>query len=224
MRRIRSGWFLPPFDTYFDGVVGPTYRPGAPPKSNGFMREHLLEAFRHVRKWDVAVDVGAHCGFWAFDMAQRFDKVYCFEPTPANFACLVKNLEECPNVELRNAAVGAAAGHCTVHNDSQRPGNSGSFFVQPAADGPIEMIRLDDLDLPGCDLLKVDVEGYELKVLTGARKLIKRFRPVIIMETTDTKFKGRYPDILRDEAQRWLARCGYREVWAGRPDKVFVSG
>lgn len=216
IRQDPSGWWFAKDDTYF-----PQFVTGPAPKKNGFMREHLLEAFKHVRKWDAAVDVGAHVGFWSWDLAQRFKWVVAFEPVRANYECLIKNVSEFVNVEHYNSAVGDAAMMCTVQADRHRPGNSGSYYVMPDPDGDVVMVMLDQMQLANCDLLKIDVEGFELNVLRGASKLIQTYRPVVIMECTDSKFRGRY-EIPDGAAQRWLQKRGYREVAAMRPDKVFV--
>lgn len=213
-----AGWWLPKGDTYFAQFLsGPTHKY----KQNGFMREHLLEAFKYVRAWNVAVDVGAHVGFWSWDMAQKFEQVFAFEPVETNYECLVKNVADFPNVTTFNYAVGHVASACVVHNDSQRPGNTGSYYIQPDPYGPVGVVSLNQMRLPGCDLLKIDVEGFEYNVLRGASKVIKQFRPVVIMECSDAKFHDRYK-IPEGEAQRWLLTRKYREVAAMRPDKVFV--
>lgn len=211
-----SGWYLPADDTYFAQFVA-----GPAPKRNGFYREHLQAALGFVQAWDVAIDVGAHVGFWCFDMAQRFETVYAFEPDPANFECLIKNTEEFHNVIRMQFAIGSKDGSCTIRNDKKRPGNSGSNYIMPGW-GSIPIMALDAMPFDACDFLKIDVEGYELRVLEGARGLIKRFRPVISMECTDFKFRDRY-GIPEGEAERWLLKRGYRVAWAERPDKVFVS-
>lgn len=221
IRREASGWWLPADDTYFAQFANPIhYRAGPPPKHNGFMREHLQAALKFVRKWDAAIDVGAHVGFWAFDLAQQFTTVFAFEPAGPTFECLLKNTEEFDNVKAFNLAVGDRPGKCEIQNDKQRPGNSGSNYIKPGA-GEIDIVTLDSFGFDACDFLKVDVEGFELRVLEGARALIKRCRPVISLECTDRKFRDRY-GIPEDEAQRWLLKRGYREAWAQRPDKVFV--
>ena len=51
-----------------------------------------------------------------------------------------------------------------------------------AAGDPVEVVRLDDLSLGRCDLIKVDVEGMECDVLEGARETIARYRPVLFVE------------------------------------------
>jgi hypothetical protein len=133
----------------------------------------------------------------------------------------VKNLAEFDNVTFHHMAVGDQWGRCDMREDKQRPGNTGSYFIAPGK-GEIEIVTLDGFDFQACDLLKIDVEGYELKVLQGARHLIAEYRPVISMECTDRKFAGRFPDIAPDSAQAWLKKRGYREVAALRPDKIFV--
>lgn len=220
IRQEPSGWWLPSKDTYFSQFAPPTeYREGPPPKLNGFCREHIQIAFKHVSSWNVAVDVGAHVGWWAYEMCHRFKTVYAFEPSPDNYQCLWQNLKF-DNIYMYPMAVGDKQGICEIRNDKQRPGNSGSHYIMPGT-GKVPMVPLDEMTLPDCDLLKIDVEGFELNVLRGASRLIQTYRPVIIMECTDTKFRGRY-DIPDGAAQRWLLKRGYREVAAMRPDKVFA--
>ena len=210
-----SGWHLPSDDQYFS-----TFAAGPPPKRNGFYREHLVEALKYVRVWEVAIDVGSHVGFWTVDLAQQFTTVYAFEPAEVTFECLLKNTEEYDNVRAFNLAVGDKPGKCAIQNDKQRPGNSGSNYIKPGS-GEITIVTLDEFGFEACDFLKIDVEGYELRALEGAAKLIKKHRPVISMECTDRKFLPRY-GIPEGEAQRWLLKRGYREAWAKSPDKVFV--
>lgn len=216
-----EGWWLPQADTYFRQFVPPTrYKKGAPGKNNGFQREHLLAAFRHVQKWQLAVDVGAHVGWWTWDMAAEFEAVHAFEAAPDTFACLERNTIDLPNVRIHHAAVGAATGGYTVVEDPTRKGNTGSRYVKPG-DGPMQMVKLDSFNFPACDLLKVDVEGYELQALQGAEWTIAEYRPVVVMETDKPFAKARYgvPD---DAAEKFLLERGYREVEHMRPDKVFV--
>lgn len=206
----RAGeWDLPDSDQYFASFA-----------TTGFQIDHLRAAYPFVSKWDVAVDVGAHIGFWARELADRFAMVHVFEPAADTFACLESNLRGRDNVVLRNAAVGARAGNCTINDDPKRGGNSGARFV--GGGGQCPMVAMDDLGLPACDLLKVDVEGYEHEVLSGAVNTIERFRPVIVMETDKRFARARYgvPD---DTAERKLIAMGYRVAAHHRPDKVFVS-
>lgn len=210
-----TGWYLPKGDTYFAQFVE-----GPAPKKNGFQREHLLEAFKFVKQWRVAIDVGAHVGFWTWDMASRFERVFAFEAAQDTYDCLVKNIAECHNVTTANFAIGAESGRATVMDDPDRPpGNTGSRYVVPGGDVP--MVPLDALTMfGGCDLLKIDVEGYELQVLQGARELVEAFHPVIIMEC-DKRFTHRY-GVAHGSAEKLLEAAGYKRVAHMQPDKVFA--
>ena len=201
-------WILPESDRYF-----------APFVSSGFQLDHLEAAFKHVRKWDVAVDLGAHVGFWTREMAAKFGYVHAWEPAEDTFACLLANMQDYPNVILKSCAAGAHKGKCRVNDDPQRGGNTGARFIRP--DGDCEVHALDELDLLQCDLLKVDVEGYEYMVLQGARETIKRCKPVVIMETDKRFARARYsvPD---DAAEKYILAQGYRVAEHMRPDKVFT--
>lgn len=222
-----SGWYLPKGDTYFSQFIE-----GPAPKKNGFQREHLHEAFKFVKKFDVAIDVGAHVGFWTWDMAHRFKQVFAFEAAPDTYDCLVKNVADCKNVTTGQVAIGVAHGRAILNEDPSRPpGNTGSRWITPidenqkmklglaSAEG-VPMIPLDSLTWDACDFLKIDVEGFELQVLQGAWKLISQFHPTIIMEC-DKKFTHRYGGP-HGGAENLLLRAKYRCVAHMRPDKVFV--
>lgn len=216
----KSGWWLPATDTFFGGFLdAAVYKPGAPGKSNGFMREHLEAAFKWVKNWELAVDAGAHVGFWAWDIAHRFGQVHAFEPTPVTYKCLRRNLAGLASVQLYNRALGNKPGMCQIVEDETRNGNSGSNFIRPGS-GNIPVITLDSLNLPTCGLLKIDVEGYELPVLEGGRQLIRQHNPVIIIEM-GKKLEKRFgfdEHTVRD----WLRMHSYREVAYMRPDRVYV--
>lgn len=213
MSQLFNGWHLPSRDKYFPKIIQ-----GTPPKSNGFQREHLLEAFKHVKRWRLAVDVGAHVGFWTRDMAEKFEVVFAFEPAEDTFDCLCKNTCDLDNVFCNMNAIGDEVGLCVMNCDEKRPGNTGARFVSKAKGG-VSMITLDSFNFPFIDLLKIDVEGFELQVLKGAEELLEEHRPVIIMECK--KFVGRY-EFGPYESMKFLKDQGYQEVARMSPDRVFI--
>lgn len=213
-----NGWHLPMADGYFTKFVK-----GVPPKQNGFQRDHLLEALAFVRNWRVAIDVGAHVGFWTVDMCDKFDQVIAFEPHPETYECLCLNTADWPNLTLTNAAVGAERGWCEITGDPGKRGevNTGSYYVDPNAEaGKIPVMPLDELKLEVCDFLKIDVEGYEYQVLQGAETLIRKRRPVVIMET-DKQWHRRY-GMGKFASHNFLIDRGYKAVAHLRPDTIFA--
>lgn len=218
VRHEPSGWWLPSTDQHFMRYMLPANRGK---RLSDFDKKNLHEAFKYVRRWRVACDVGAHIGFWTKEMADRFKHVHAFEPGQDTYACLEANITE-PNVTLYNAAVGPEMGWADLHNDpsTKRRHNTGSRFIRPNPGGKTRMLALDALDLPCCDLLKIDVEGFELRVLEGAERLIHKSRPVIIIET-DKRFEDRYGlPVLA--AQDFILARQYTMVARMRPDRIFV--
>jgi FkbM family methyltransferase len=209
-----NGWYLPKGDQYF----APFCENTSAPKRNGFQREHLLEAFKYVRNWRVAIDVGAHVGFWTCDMAEKFDAVFAFEPAADTYACLVKNTEDLANVVCTPSAVGDEVGCCIMRDPNGV--NTGARYAVKAPGG-VPMVTLDSCKFPFCDLLKVDVEGFELQVLQGAEQLIEEHEPAIIMEC-DKHFSLRRYRVDRGAAPQFLKDRGYEQVARMRPDRVFV--
>ena len=135
------------------------------------------------------VDVGAHIGFYTMALAPGFKRVVSYEPSRFQHGWLVynRNLNGFDHVECRESALGEDPGTLTLNVLSEDGGcNTLSERVAAAATVqeryavPIE--RLDDGGLTDVDLLKIDVEGFELPVLRGARATIAASRPAILIE------------------------------------------
>ena len=145
----------------------------------------------------VLCDVGANCGFLALRhcLADPDVQVFCFEPHPRTFAILQRNIE-LNNLTLRaravQCAVGATSGKCRIELDAE----SSMAFVSNDAAAPgsrrskieVPVIALDDF----CreqnvwpDVLKIDVEGFEVEVLTGARECLQRVRRLVVEYHSD---------------------------------------
>ena len=104
----------------------------------------------------------------------HFEHVLTFEPDATNWECLVRNVKE-PNVTCFQAALGEEAGFIGMHHEQT---NCGASYV--AGPGAVAVVTVDSLRLLQCDLLQLDVEGYELKALKGAEDTIRRCSPLIV--------------------------------------------
>jgi FkbM family methyltransferase len=138
---------------------------------------------------DVVVDAGANIGthtvFFAGAVGDE-GLVVAFEPQRLVFQILCGNvaLNGLRNVRCLMAAVGAERGHLIFPSlDPRQVLNFGA--VKGSTEGvgeAVDVVPIDELDLQRCSLLKVDVEGMEVKVLAGARETIKRCHPVLYLE------------------------------------------
>lgn len=123
-----------------------------------------------------AVDVGAHIGFWTYNLAHAFQFVHAFEPMHEHRLCFEQNIH-LTNVKLYARALGEEQGMVSL---STNPTSSGDTWV--SGTGSIPMERLDDYGFEDIDLIKVDCEGYELHVLRGAEATLSRCKPVVCVE------------------------------------------
>jgi FkbM family methyltransferase len=111
-------------------------------------------------------------------------RVIAFEPNPDAFECLKYNMRNCENVEIRNEAVSDNFREGRVIL-IKHPENIGMTYVANFANLKEEGIRsvsIDSLQLDECHFIKIDVEGFEMNVLKGAEKTIKKFHPVMLIE------------------------------------------
>lgn len=148
----------------------------------------------------VAVQAGGAMGMWAKRMAQVFSDVYTFEPNPQSFYCCSFNTPE-ENVHCYNAALGNERKMIRVASPNYEINYGANRVV---GDGPVPTLRVDDLGLSRCDLLMLDIEGYELFALQGAFETIKKSKPVIVLEDKgcSTEFgyqKGKVEMYLRNK-------------------------
>ena len=170
----------------------------------------------HVQAFDVCVQAGGNVGVWAKILAEKFHAVYTFEPDPENFSCLVRNVPE-HNVVKFNAALGEGPAFIQVGApDEAHRNNCGAYQVM--GQGIYPVMTIDSLDLPACDLLYLDIEGYELFALQGAYKTIEKYHPVVSIE--QKKLPLMYGCKI-EEAANWLIKeFGYEVVERPHRDVV----
>jgi len=155
------------------------------------------------------VDAGANIGTHTVWFAQHAAYVVSFEPQRIAFQTLNANiaLNSLLNVHTFYAAVGDKNGHIMVPvRDQNKPNNFGGVPLAGTTEGErTPLVTLDSLNLPRCDLIKVDVEGMEAEFLVGAILTINHFRPILYMEADGEQAK---------EAIGMLFEWGYDCYWS----------
>ncbi len=155
--------------------------------------ELLADARSRLFFAERAVDVGAHVGNHALYFAHVLGlRTIAFEPNPQSYEHLVANVRNnglAAACQTRNAAVGAFAGHVRAVAPSGT--NSGMATVETDPAGAVTMVTLDDevLSEPRIDVVKIDVEGWELDVLRGAGQVLTRHRPLLYIEVMQARFR-----------------------------------
>lgn len=161
----------------------------------------------------VVLDIGANIGSHTVPLAQHVGSkgaVYAVEPQRIVFQTLCANvaLSSLTNVECRWAAVSDLPGTILIPDiDYSCAANYGAVEISKFGAGrPVPQIMLDDFaGLPRVDIVKIDVEGMEERVLRGGQRFFARFRPVLYVENDRVE---RSASLIR-----WLWGLNYRLFW-----------
>lgn len=170
--------------TYVSGVIDP----------NEF---YFLHTF--LEKGMTFVDIGANEGFYsifASDRVGEYGRVIAFEPSQREADRLLRNLalNKVSNTTLENIGVADMEGEailklCEYGHEGQNTLGDFAHPVHQEGTQTIPLIRLDSYfdghPIDRIDLIKIDVEGAEERVLRGASQTLDRFRPVLLMEMND---------------------------------------
>lgn len=189
-----------------------------------FSNDHWVEDCKSLlSQADVILDCGANIGQMAGSLRRQFPKaeIYCFEPVQSVYA---KLCEAC--VTLRAQAVrkavsdhdGRAQIHLTTSPEANslldyQEGNPCAQWTWVTGEEEIEVCTLDrwcrdsSIDSKRVDLIKLDVQGAELKALYGARQLLETVRLVLV----EVSFVPIYKDCpLFAEVDAFMRESGYR--------------
>jgi len=143
---------------------------------------------RHLPRGGVFYDLGANAGFYTVIAARHVGKqgqVYAFDPTPEAAARVRRNatLNGFRNLTVVEAAVSDEVGTLSFAHDGFSTGNT---LNERSAGNRIQVqsITLDAWmqEHRAPDVIMVDTEGAEIRVLQGAMNLIREHRPVIMVE------------------------------------------
>ena len=149
------------------------------PRTTGYIRANL-------KPGQTFLDIGAQVGYFS-DLASSLGaKVIAFEPSSENRKYLAEN---CPGIQIIDKALSNIAGQAKLytgktpgehsleqnyHNKEYRHGRELSFEL-------VETARYDDLGLGVPDMIKLDIEGGELKALEGMQSVLTTDKPITLI-------------------------------------------
>lgn len=148
-----------------------------------------------IRPGDVVLECGGHHGCTAILLSNWVGpegKVVSFEALPGNCDIIERNIQQngLQNVTLERKAVGAERGKITIHNTS-------NSFATPSGEGiEVDLTYLDEYEHLNPTVLKIDVEGFEKKVLQGAKNILAT-RPKLAIEIHPGQL-SRYGDSVQE--------------------------
>lgn len=170
----------------------------------------------HCKNKSVVIEAGGNAGFYVKKYAEIFKTVYTFEPDHLNFYCLSNNVKE-RNVIKFQTCLGNERKLIELTTSKR---NIGAYCINLDAQGITPTLLIDDLNLPVCDLIHLDIEGFEYYALKGAVETIKRTKPVIALEWMNHG-EARYGSS-NDDIEKFLNELGYKSVEKIYHENIFV--
>ena len=189
-------------------------------------REAVGWLARKVRPGSVMLDIGANVGYYAAALGPALRTVggryHAFEPLPSNLGRLgqfVTTNRLNDTVTVHPFGLGDRDGEFGIQKGLGEIGPTGNAYLTDNTDGQrVTVRRLDDVAAEfgwdRCDLLKVDVEGFEMSVFRGGRRFLEATKPLIVTELHPYWMAARgwgVPDL-----NNFFMPLGYRLYGLGR--------
>tara|TARA_Y100001938_G_C8050778_1_gene411566 strand:+ start:372 stop:1091 length:720 start_codon:yes stop_codon:yes gene_type:complete len=160
--------------------------------------KHLLDVIdKYVQPGTIAIDAGANFGSISIPISKKLGdhgKLYSFEMSPSMTERLNRNIHEnkCSNIKVINSPLSDDVDQEVFFEDinfSEKT-NFGDIRINKEAKGVKAKTKtIDSLELWTKDqypdivsFIKVDCQGYDLKVIRGAEKTITKHKPVVVFE------------------------------------------
>jgi len=143
----------------------------------------------------VALDIGGNLGGHALTMARVAKNVHTVEPFPplADRIDSLMKMNGCDNVVIHRIGLGAEVSELDYYLDTESRNQGTGSFLNDHSDGGVaaklKVVRGDEHfqgTLDALDFIKIDIEGFEAPALSGLRNTLEKFRPIIMMEVTES--------------------------------------
>ena len=223
MKKIGK-WFIPDADLGKEIIIETV-------KNEGFQCGPVLdEAFKYVKKFDNAIDVGTWIGDSTLIMSKKFKKVIGFEASPVVYECCIKNLENfnIQNTEVIMKGLSNKSGLQKFLNKGKT--YSGWISTLPLDEKTdrksltVETCKLDDFDFVDIDFIKIDVDSHEGFLVDGSRNFFANNSPVVAIESKYRVHHERQDQTMPDPLAI-LKTLGYEVVASlGKADYILVKG
>lgn len=125
---------------------------------------------------DAGAMIGDHTATYA-EWVGPTGNVYAFEPNPEAFECLEYNMRNLLQVSVHEYGLSDRIESYKLNLLT----NAGASYLSNEP-GTATTLTLDSLSLTSLDFLKIDIEGFETRMLQGAKETIARFHPVMLIE------------------------------------------
>jgi FkbM family methyltransferase len=193
-----------------------------------YILQRLLARFGLRLSWDAAwpsildgvdsvIDVGANLGQTvSFFRSRGFNgHITCFEPNPEVIPQLVRHLQRDGNCSLHKCALGDVNGNdfLFLRQNSATTGLVPSVSDEEVTPCSVRVCRLDQFQFHGKLFLKVDTEGNDLAVLSGASGILDKVVGIMIEAPIQSRYQN---EPLLPEVLEYVTGLGFRLAFVER--------
>ena len=127
-----------------------------------------------------AIDVGCRDGEYARYLMKDFDHVYCFDYRERQFFAHNVDVSKVSHYE------------CALGDENRtiKASGRGKITKKVAKRYEVQQYTLDEFNIKDVDYIKIDVDGYEEKVLAGAHETIEEYQPILVLEAENGDLRG----------------------------------
>lgn len=145
-----------------------------------FIIKYVKSNIMTQQRGGVVFDIGANVGDWSrFVIDEYVDmdyNLYMFEPSRNAFEALSKNIEASDGRHLHQIGFGNKIEKIKIYYDNEAQGSAGAFIKNAKYSEEIDIDTIDNFcdshNIEVIDFLKMDVQGYELNILKGAKRML----------------------------------------------------
>ena len=174
----------------------------------------LLWKYVKNQKLRTVIDIGAWWGPWTLWWQTHVKKIEIFEPNTSILPMLEHNVKEFKNCTVHKTALGSTSGSVSMKYETHSGTNHISSF-----NGDIKLKTLDSYSFTEVDIIKIDVEGFEVPVLEGAEETILSQKPWIQIESNSSGNRYKRHKI---EIKNFLKNIGMTVIDKKWPDQVWI--
>jgi len=191
----------------------------------GFYDASYHRMFQLCKPGNIVVDVGMNIGWTTLNFAKLSGSgtIFGFEPDPKNYNDCKYNLALNNFTNIIDFPLGLSDVNSQLTMEVREATNRAGNRISPSSQGhKIDVVRLDEVGaierVTHIDLIKIDVEGYELNVLKGATGVLQRHHPVLFIELDDNNLKDQGHSA--KELIEFLNNNGYKNIISAEDDHL----
>jgi len=198
----------------------------------GFKEKSRINLLNQIHYGDIVFDIGANIGNVSFEAAKRCGvagKVFAFEPDINNFTRLISNIElnQFKNIYPLNLGFGDKIASAKLYQVNENNSGMNRILDDNFNDNNFQEIKIRPLNvfvkennINKLNIIKIDVEGFEMNVLIGAKQILLNYKPKLFIEIDENNLKINHSSPL--EIINLLFSFGYT-IYHGESMKKITS-